>query len=198
MVLGTVLSLAEVQGENKLEFDATLPLLVEPDYSIYKKRAKLKPAFDDFWGQATVSVDDQGNIIEQLDAEFEPENKLETLVGQRFIGNIIAGKYQVGRYDRKFMRNYEVTPVLRVSNVMSGKFWWEQAAKNGNIQAQRIMAAYDKQWEDYLLGKDDAEVMAWTGTRLILEGQREQGMALLEQAIAKNYAPAKEMKQQFM
>lgn len=198
MVLGTVLALAQVQGENKLEFDAALPLLPEPDYSIYQNRTQLKPAFDDFWGQATVSVDDQGIITEQFAADFEPENKLETLVGQRFTGEVIAGKYQVSRYDRNFMRNYQVTPVLSVSNLMSGKFWWEQAAKNGSLEAQRIMAAYDKQWEDYLLGKDDAEVMAWTGTRLILEGQREQGMALLDQAIAKNYAPANEMKQQFM
>ena len=60
------------------------------------------------------------------------------------------------------------------------------------------MAAYDKQWENYLLARQDEEVMAWTGTRLILEGQRELGMQLLEQAIAKNYQPAKDMKQQFM
>jgi hypothetical protein len=40
--------------------------------------------------------------------------------------------------------------------------------------------------------------MAWAGTRLILEGQREQGLQLLEQAIAKNYEPASEMKKQFM
>ena len=74
----------------------------------------------------------------------------------------------------------------------------EQAAKNGNPDAQRVMAAYDPQWESYLLSLHDAEVMAWTGTRMILDGQREQGMALLEQAIAKNYTPAKEIKQQFM
>ena len=60
------------------------------------------------------------------------------------------------------------------------------------------MAAYDKQWEQYLLNQKDAEVMAWAGTRLMLEGQHEQGLALLELAIAKNYAPAKELKQQFM
>jgi TonB family protein len=198
MVLGTVLSLAQVQGENKLEFDTDLPLLSEPDYSIYKKTTQLTPEFDHFWGQAIVKVAENGVITEQISADFAPENKLETLVGQRFKGNIIAGKYSILRLNRSYMRNYEVTPVLTVSSAMSGKFWWEQAAKNGNIEAQRIMAAYDEQWENYLLSKDDAEVMAWTGTRLILEGQRERGLQLLEQSIAKNYKPAAELKKQFM
>lgn len=197
-VLGTVLSLAQVQGENLLEFDDSLPLLSEPDFSIYEKAAKLNPAFDDFWGQATVQVDENGIITEQLVAEFGPDNKMKTLIGERFSGNVVAGKYQLNRHNRKFQRNYRVTPVLSVSNAMSGKYWWEQAAKNGNVEAQRVMAAYDKQWEDLLLAQQDAEVMAWAGTRLILEGQREQGMALLEQAIAKNYQPASEMKKQFM
>ena len=66
---------------------------------------------------------------------------------------------------------------------MSAMFWWEQAAKNGNLEAQRVMAAHNTQWENYLLSQQDGEVMAWAGTRLILEGQREQGMQLLEQAI---------------
>lgn len=198
LALGTVLSLAEVQSENQLEFDDSLPQLSEPDFSIYKKAVQLAPEFDGFWGQATVQVDDNGVITEQLAAKFEPGNTLPTLVGEKFSGDIVAGKYRLYRHDRNYQRNYQVTPVLSVSNVMSGKFWWEQAAKNGNLDAQRIMAAYEKQWEEYLLNQQDAEVMAWTGTRLILEGQREQGMQLLEQAIAKNYQPAKEMKQQFM
>ena len=198
LALGTVLSLAEVQSENQLEFDDNLPLLSEPDFSIYKKTVHLKPEFDGFWGYATVQVDDKGVVTEQLAAKFDSGNTLPTLVGERFSGKSIAGKYRIYRHDRNYQRHYQVTPVLSVSNAMSGKFWWEQAAKNGNLEAQRIMAAYDTQWENYLLAQQDGEVMAWAGTRLILEGQREQGMQLLEQAIAKNYAPAKEMKQQFM
>ena len=80
---------------------------------------------------------------------------------------------------------------------MSGMFWWEQAAKNGNLDAQRVMAAYDPQWESYLLTQQDAEVMAWAGTRMMLEGQHEQGMQFLEQAIAKHYEPAEMLKKQF-
>ncbi|MGI5310242.1 hypothetical protein [Rheinheimera sp. WS51] len=91
-----------------------------------------------------------------------------------------------------------VTPSLQVSRSMSGMFWWEQAAKNGLLDAQRVMAAYHKQWEEYLLQQDDAEVIAWAGSKLILDGKREQGMQLLEQTIAKNYKPALEMKKQFM
>ena len=60
------------------------------------------------------------------------------------------------------------------------------------------MAANDSRWERYLLSKKDPVVMAWTGSRMILEGNRKQGMALLEQAIALNYPQAREMKKQLM
>jgi hypothetical protein len=60
------------------------------------------------------------------------------------------------------------------------------------------MAAYDTRWEQYLLEQQDAEVMAWAGSRLILEGQRQQGLALLDAAIAKSYPLAEELKKQLM
>ena len=75
-------------------------------------------------------------------------------------------------------------------------FWWQQAAKNGDLDAQRVMAAYDPQWEQYLLAQQDGEVMAWAGTRMFLNGQRAQGIALLDKAIAKNYNLAEEMRLQ--
>jgi len=81
---------------------------------------------------------------------------------------------------------------------LSAKYWWSEAAKNGDPDAQRIMAAYHDDWEQYLLSQQHAEVMAWAGTRLLLEGQREQGLQLLDQAIAKNYPLATELKKQFL
>lgn len=197
-VLGTLLSLISVQSANSFWYDSELPLATAPDFSIYKSRARLKVDFDGFWGSAVVRVAKDGTITEQISSNIEDKSEITSLVGLTLKGKVETDIYRIERLSVNGVSKVVATPSIHTSRSMSGMFWWEQAAKNGNIEAQRIMAAYDKQWEDYLLGKDDAEVMAWTGTRLILEGQREQGMVLLEQAIAKNYAPAKEMKQQFM
>ncbi|WP_215398843.1 TonB family protein [Rheinheimera oceanensis] len=199
LALGTLLSLVEIQSGNSFWYDPELPLVAQADFSSFESLATLKPAFDGFWGSALVRVAKDGTITEQIDATFEAKSELTSLVGLTLKGKVETDVYRIVRNsDVVGSRSINVTPYLRLSRSMSGMFWWEQAAKNGNIDAQRIMAAYDKQWEDYLLSKDDAEVMAWTGTRLILEGQRAQGMQLLEQAVAKNYEPATELKKQLM
>ena len=197
-VLGTLLSLMEVQSHNGFWYDPDLPLSPIPDFTIYKNRPHLTADLEGFWGYAVVRVNKDGTITEQLRTEFEPQNQLTSLIGLKLEGQVEAEVYRLYRQSSSRRKNLSIVPSIPTSRSMSGHFWWEQAAKNGNLDAQRVMAAYDRQWEQYLLNQQDAEVMAWAGTRLMLEGQREQGIALLEQAIAKNYAPAKEMKQQFM
>lgn len=197
-VLGTFLSLLEVQSHNGFWYDPDLPLSAVPDFTIYKNRPHLTADLEGFWGYAVVRVDKDGIITEQLRTSFEPKNQLASLIGQKLEGQVEAEVYRIYKHSTISRSKLSIVPSIPTSRSMSGQFWWEQAAKNGNLDAQRVMAAYDRQWEQYLLSQKDAEVMAWAGTRLMLEGQREQGLALLEQAIAKNYAPAKEMKQQFM
>ncbi|MBV2130978.1 TonB family protein [Arsukibacterium indicum] len=198
LALGMLLSLIEIQSHNSFWYNPELPLATAADFSIYKKRAELRPDFDGFWGYAVVRVAADGTITEQIKTEFEPRSEITDLVGLKLKGNVEADVYRLHRRSDVSAKGVTARPSIEASRTMSGFYWWEQAAKNGNKDAQRIMAAYDKQWEEYLLSQQDAEVMAWTGTRLILEGQRDQGIKLLEQAIAKNYKPAAEMKKQFM
>ncbi|WP_213995208.1 TonB family protein [Arsukibacterium sp.] len=198
LALGMLLSLIEIQSSNGFWYNPELPLAAKADFSIYKKRAELQPDFDGFWGYAVVRVAADGTITEQLKTEFEPRSEITNLVGLKLKGKVETDVYRLHRRSDIRSGRLAAKPSIEVSRSMSGRFWWEQAAKNGSLTAQRIMAAYDEQWENYLLSKDDAEVMAWTGTRLILEGQRERGLQLLEQAIAKNYKPATELKKQFM
>jgi TonB family protein len=197
-VLGTLLSLIDVQSANSVWYDPELPLAAQPDFSIYKDRARLKANFNGFWGTALVRVAKDGTIIEQISAQIEEKSEITNVTGLTLRGEVETDVYRIERISVNGVSKVFATPAIQTSRSMSGMFWWEQAAKNGSLDAQRVMAAYDKQWENYLLARQDEEVMAWTGTRLILEGQRELGMQLLEQAIAKNYQPAKDMKQQFM
>ncbi|WP_052750299.1 energy transducer TonB [Arsukibacterium sp. MJ3] len=199
LALGMLLSLIDIQSGNGFWYNPALPLTAAAaDFSIYEKRAALRVGFEGFWGYAVVRVAADGTITEQIKTDFEPRSEVTSLVGLKLKGNVEADVYRLHRRSDISSRGVSITPSIEVSRAMSGMFWWEQAAKNGNLDAQRIMAAYDRQWENYLLSLNNAEVMAWTGTRLILEGQREQGMQLLEQAIAKNYKPAAQMKKQFM
>lgn len=196
--LGTLLLLLEVQSHNGFWYDSGLPLSAQPDFTIYKNRAHLNADLDGFWGYAVVRVNKQGVITGQLRAEFETENTVASLIGHKLKGKVEAEVYRLYRHSDRGRNKIAVVPSITAPRSMSAMFWWEQAAKNGNLEAQRVMAAHNSQWENYLLSQQDGEVMAWAGTRMILDGQREQGMALLEQAIAKNYQPAAEMKKQFM
>ncbi|HEX5792202.1 MAG TPA: TonB family protein [Rheinheimera sp.] len=197
-ILGTLLSVIDVQSTNNFRYDPELPLAATPDFSIYKNRARLKADFDGFQGSAVVRVAKDGTITEQISARVEDKSEITNLVGLTLQGKVETEVYHIERVSVNGVSKVVATPSIQTSRAMSGMFWWEQAAKNGNLDAQRVMAAYDDQWEAYLLSQQDAEVMAWTGTRMILDGQREQGLALLEQAIAQNYQPAAEMKKQFM
>lgn len=173
LALGTLLSLIEIQSPNSFWYDPDMPLAATPDFSIYTKHAVLRPDFDGFWGRAIVRVAEDGTITEQIKADFEPGSEVTSLVGLKFKGKVETDVYRVARSSTDGARRAYVTPSIQTSRAMSGMFWWEQAAKNGNLDAQRVMAAYDAQWENYLLSQQDAEVMAWTGTRLIIDGQRE-------------------------
>lgn len=194
--LGTLLSLMEVQSPNSFWFDPELPLITEPDFSIYRERNNLKAELDDFWGYAVVRVAEDGTIVEQIKADFEPKNQLSSLVGQKLSGKVDNDVYRLSRSSANPVKKLFITPSVTASRAMSGMFWWQQAAKNGDLDAQRVMAAYDPQWEQYLLAQQDGEVMAWAGTRMFLNGQRAQGIALLDKAIAKNYNLAEEMRLQ--
>ncbi|GHG59698.1 hypothetical protein GCM10010919_02460 [Alishewanella longhuensis] len=198
LALGMLLSLVDIQSGNGFRYNPELPLTAAADFSIFKKRADPKPAFDGFWGFAEVRVNPDGVITEELKTEFEARSEVTSLVGLTLTGKIETDVYRLHRRSDLQNRGVSVTPAVEASRTMSGLYWWEQSAKNGNVHAQRIMAAYDRQWEDYLLAQQDAEVLAWAGSRLILEGERERGMQFLEQAIAQNYKPAAEMKKQFM
>lgn len=195
--LGTLLSLIDVQSANSFWYDPELPLAAQPDFSIYKDRASLKVDFNGFWGSAVVRVAKDGTITEQISAQLEEKSEITDLTGFKLRGKVETEVYRIARVSVDGVSKVVAMPSIRTSRSMSGIFWWEQAAKNGNLDAQRVMAAYDPQWENYLLGQQDAEVMAWAGTRLMLEGQHEQGMQFLEQAIAKHYEPAEMLKKQF-
>ncbi|WP_333606839.1 TonB family protein [Arsukibacterium sp.] len=198
LLLGSVLRLMDVQSRVELYIDKSLPIDGHLNLAVFKPFSTVKADFDGFFGRALVRVAEDGRIIEQLSADFAPESDITTLLGLTLSGKIETDVYRLSRGVDQRSRSIYVRPSLSVPASLSAHYWWDSAAKNGSKEAQRIMAAYDERWEQYLLDQQDAEVMAWVGSRLMLEGQRNEGLALLDAAIAKQYRPALELKKQLM
>lgn len=197
-LLGSILQLVDIQSGNTLSIDKNMPIDDRLDLAVFKPVSPVRVGFDGFVGHAVVRVADDGTIIEQLSADFAPESILNSLVGLKLQGKFDTDVYRIVKNADQPAQRPVVSPSFKVPTSYSATFWWDKAAKNGSKEAQRIMAAYDKRWEHFLLQEQDAEVMAWVGSRMLLEGQREAGLALLDAAIAKRYEPAVELKKQLM
>ncbi len=198
LVLGTLLEMVAIQSGNRPEFDANQPLSPQLDLSLFQPTPAPKAAIKGFYGNAKVSTDEKGLITKVNYFDPDVENEQSELVGQQLTGQVRAGDYWLYRHKFSGQPKIIVRHLQQAPLTLSSKYWWSEAAKNGDPDAQRIMAAYHDDWEQYLLSQQHAEVMAWAGTRLLLEGQREQGLHLLDQAIAKNYPLATELKKQFL
>ena len=68
------------------------------------------------------------------------------------------------------------------------QYWYERAARNGNVLAQRYLAISEAhvEWAEYLIAKGDLDVMVWHGMRLVTETddaeQQARGKKLIDDA----------------
>lgn len=198
-VLGTLLSLAAHYSEHYFVEDKAVKVTAElPDLAVFASQKTPKIEIEQFSGWATVTLDEQGVITKVSKRHLYPDSPDIDLIGMQASKKGTAGEYYITRLSDKLSGKINVRHVAKVAATLTPHFWWEMAARNGDQRAQQIMAANDSRWERYLLSKQDPVVMAWAGSRMILEGDRQQGMNLLEQAIALNYPQAREMKKQLM
>lgn len=143
---------------------------------------------------AFVTVDANGTVTAVHDDNEQRKAKLSaTLLGQQLTHDKVdAGFYRLAvDYYKKGPR---LLPAQRIPATLTGAFWLEQAARGGNVEAQRAMASLRPDWEMYMLEQQDPVVQSWAGTRLIIDGNKAAGEKLLDAAIAKGHAAAKELK----
>lgn len=200
LILGTLLELSRIQSAHNLAVDRKMPAPVTPDYTVFQPLNKPPKAdFPAFWGSAVVRVAKDGTIIEQISTRFDDKNKQESLIGLKLTGEIETDVYKIRRYPDIHSSKAWVQASLLIPKEMSGHYWWLQSAINGNLEAQRIIAAQNGgEWERYLLELQDPQVMAWTGTQMILDGKRDEGLLLIDKAVASKYEPASALKKLFM
>lgn len=195
--LGSVLTLANISASSAIDVDPALPPSLGPLPDWYFERAKRINVSlelpEGFKGSADVQLDAQGKVIkvkawpEHKQTEFEGRLLQQQLTKRE----IPAGEYRL--YANGIERN-ELVQLHRIPETFTDTYWWEQAARGGQLEAQRIMASRDPRWEQYLLQQQDPVVLAWNGARLIIDGQQKAGEQMLDQAIAKGYETAKELK----
>lgn len=91
----------------------------------------------------------------------------------------------------------------QVAELPAAFYWYERAARNGNLQAQRFLALRytHPEWAEHLIAKGDIDVMAWHGTRLLAEAssadERQRGRELLERAAEAGSSVAEDLLKQF-
>lgn len=195
--LGSILTLARISASSAIKVDPTLPPSLGPLPDWYFERAKRVnvslqvPA--GYKGSTEVQLDAQGKVtaVKAMDERQQAATAARLLQQQLTTRDIPAGEYQL--YANGIERA-QLVELHRIPETFSDEYWWEQAARGGQLEAQRIMAARDPRWEQYLLQQQDPVVLAWNGVQLIIDGQQKAGELMLDQAIAKGYATAKELK----
>lgn len=198
LLLGNLLEVISPQSGKYFMVDPELPSPPELDFSLFKSLKRPQLMVKDFSGTALVRVDSNGVIVEQLKSRVAAQSKRTDLVGQSIANYQSHGLYYIQKSSDNMRESAFVRTAISVPASYSGRFWIEQAAINGDRQAQQSMAAFDPRWQSYLITQQDAATLAWTGAKYILENKQQQGIALLDAAISEKSTLAVELKRQLL
>lgn len=196
--LANILDLARSKSAMTQFVDKSLPPALGPitaDFvkngKVVSKELQLPEGFKD---HTFVTLDAQAVVQAVHDNNAERQAKqAAVLLGKRLTTEqVTAGFYKLQNQDGN--KSPRLLSAQRIPQTYSDDYWLEQAARGGNLEAQRALAALRLEWELYLLEQQDPVVQSWAGTALILNGQKVAGEKLLDAAIAKGHATAKELK----
>ncbi len=193
-MLGTMMDLLATNANYHVNVDDDLPIEVgrELPEQLFSRTSSFKTQIEGFYGSAEVNTDEKGVITKVISSgKMELGQASALLVGKELDDDASNGHYRLWADPGK---SALVEPVITLSQLHSGHFWWSMAAKNGSLDAQRQLAAFSPQWENYLLKNNDPQVQTWSGVRKILQGHKVEGQLLLDKAIAQNYEVAAELK----
>lgn len=193
-MLGTMMDLLATNANYHVNVDKNLPLEVSTELpeQFFSRKSSFKTKIEGFYGSAEVHTDEKGIVTAVVSADKMQLPKASALlVGKELDDDARHGHYRLWGDPGKTVF---VEPVITLSQLHSGYYWWSMAAKNGSLDAQRQLAAFSLQWENYLLSNNDPQVQTWSGVRKMLQGDKVQGQLLLDKAIAQNYQTAAELK----
>ncbi|EGM78474.1 Gram-negative bacterial tonB protein [Rheinheimera sp. A13L] len=195
-LLGSLLRLVNDHSHARLEEEPNKPF--SPDFSLpaelFQQKYLAPKKLAGFKGHAKVSTDEKGKVTAVLESKPLSKTQVEALLlGQKLHVKAKAGQYSINTGIKNDGQVF-IHKVLQVSPFYSSNYWLLTAAKNGHLEAQRLMAARSDEWENYMLQQNDAVIQTWAGVSRILKGEQEQGHVLLDKAIAQQYEVASELK----
>lgn len=145
-------------------------------------------------GRVKLVIGDKHQVTAVLESSvLAVEDMAKKLTGQT-LGTLPAGVFM---FDPQTEHTAIARQQFSIAPLYDAQFWMRQAAENGNVAAQRVIAATNEQWEEYRAEQGDAQSQAWLGARLYLTGETKQGKEWLQQAAAQNNSIAKELLQHF-
>ncbi|MDP4535721.1 energy transducer TonB [Alkalimonas collagenimarina] len=188
--IGSVLHLVHIASGKHTFIDESLPDEWDlPDFTELLGSRSLSFRYRSFLGYTLVQVED--GVIQAVLADHALEAPdASELIGKRIRG-ATSGHYTISRPSRR--DSILVQKRYPVPRQHTAGYWWSEAAKNGNAKAQRILANQRVDWQFYLLQQNEVTSMAWHGVRLTLDGESEQGLALIERAADQGYGVAEEL-----
>lgn len=195
-VLSVFFQLLNVQSAAHFRVNNDLPEAPDViDFEKLKGIPELTFRHPQFEGHAFVELDQRGEIIQVLSSNEAAASWTDELVGMRVRGRgVEPGEYRIYRAPGLSSNNLiSVQQVIEVPPAFRENHWRQRAARNGSKEAQRRLASYNPFWEQYLIAQGDAEVMAWAGARMFLNGQQQDGIALLQQSLERDYETASDM-----
>ena len=193
--LGSLLHFLALLNQDALEYSDQMPFTEQLPAQLFK----LQPTdtvtlkLNGLSGSTKLEVDANHVVskIEPIAGFTQPKNSGSILLGQK-ISTLAAGRYHLVASGEG---TAYVRPLLTLHSYYDYRFWWQKAAKNGSKEAQRYLAAYDPQWEQYLLAQGDAKVQSWAAARLALAGDKSESQKLLNQASYQQYDVAIKLQQ---
>lgn len=192
--LGSLLHLVQNNSAVGLESDeqAVFNANKLPAALFSSKSSSPSTTIEDFHGYAKVEVNDDGIVTKILEAKYQRTKSAADILLNKPLP--YANKPGVYSLNSQLDQKVTINKWVPASPLYQYMYWWKIAAKNGDLRAQRFLAASDKQWENYLLAKDDPQVQTWVGARMLLDGDAANGRALLAKAQQQNYPLALELK----
>jgi TonB family protein len=193
-MLGTMMDLLATNASYHVNVDKDLPLEIREELpeQLFSRKSSFKTKIEGFYGSAEVNTNEKGVVTKVVSSDkMELRDASALLVGKELDEDARHGHYTLWADPGKAAF---IEPVITLSQLHSGHYWWSMAAKNGSLDAQRQLAAFSQQWENYLLKNNDPQVQTWSGVRKILQGDKVEGQLLLDKAVAQNYELAAELK----
>jgi len=199
--LGKILQRLEESTDVMFHPDETLVATQAiPDRMIYqvaKEPQRIDPVIKE--GSLIVEVNAQNKIVTLQTYTGSPlseRSKLASLQGMTFAETVPAGWYKlIHRRDQNGVESNYLWDLQRLPLEHYSGYWISLAARNGDLTAQRELAAYRSDWRRYLQHKNDPKALLWAGMLELQNGNDQQAKTLLLQAKAAGESQVDELLQ---